>query len=543
MSESFLAELPVPSMGATVNEMTVISVYVKPGQTVAKGERLAEFESEKSAFDFECPAAGTIDSILVRAGDIVECGSAFLRIITTDPAVAHLKSSAARASTSTPPPAPAAAAPTAVKPSVANAAPKPTPAPPIAIQEPQRLPGLVTRALHPQWTPRARKVAEEHGLPESAFEGIQGTGPGGRISGDDVVRWIANRRESPSSAPAVAPKPELTTVDPFAAETVRLAGLGFAVPSKIRLNSDILSQFPGKTEEEIFRLTGIRERYYASESESATGLAVTAAKRALAASGIDPTTIDGVIMATILPDQPVPSMASSLAGELGMRNAFAFDLNAACSGWLYALEVGRSLIRCGTAKKVLVATAELLSRITNPNDIATAFLFGDGAGAAILTDEKEGHRLGRMHLSGDANYYAAIQRTGGGARMPIPGSSGDLDKFFLEMDGPAVFKQAVGGFTRILEGVMARYNLKPEQVGWVVPHQANERILRAVSQRIGIPFERFVVTIGRYGNTSAASVSMALGWAEQEGLLNHGDKILFCSVGAGLTFAGGLLEW
>lgn len=376
----------------------------------------------------------------------------------------------------------------------------------------------------------------------SDCHGIEGTGPAGRISGDDVIRWIeAQRATENGQAPAAGVLRAMPAA--FENETVQLAGLGFAIPSQVRSNSDILEQFPGKTEEDIFRLTGIRERYYASESETATGLATEAARRALAAAGIPADTIDGVIMATILPDQPVPAMASSLAGELGMRHAFAFDLNAACSGWLYALEVGRSLIQSGSARTVLVATAELLSRITNPADLATAFLFGDGAGAAILTNKEGGHRLGRMHLSGDAKYYPAIQRTGGGARMPVPDTSDDRQKFFLEMDGPAVFKQAVGGFSRILEGLFERHQLKPEEVSWVVPHQANERILRAVSQRVGVPFEKFVVTIGRYGNTSAASVSMALGWAEQEGLLRPGDRILFTSVGAGLTFAGGLLVW
>jgi len=311
----------------------------------------------------------------------------------------------------------------------------------------------------------------------------------------------------------------------------------------VRSNEEILKSFPDKTAEEIVKITGIRTRYYASEDESATSLAVVAVNHALERSGVQLAEIDGVIMATLIPDQPVPSAASALARELGIHRALCFDLNAACSGWLYALEIGRAFIRAGTARKLIVVTAELLSRITNPQDFATAFLFGDGAGAAVLTDAPDGHRLNRLALAGNADQYEAIQRTGGGARLPLPQPGGDLSHFYLKMDGPAVFKHAVMAFADIIEDTLRRHNLRTEEIAWVVPHQANERILRAVSKRVGIPFEKFVVTIGKYGNTSAASVSMALGWAAEEGIFYPGDRIVFCSVGAGLTFAGGLLTW
>lgn len=294
----------------------------------------------------------------------------------------------------------------------------------------------------------------------------------------------------------------------------------------------------------MVRLTGIKERRYAGEDESATDLAAIAVNHALTQAGMQIGQIDGIIMATIIPDQPVPSMASALARDLGIPRALAFDLNAACSGWLYALEVGRSLILGGTAKNLIVVTAELLSRITNPECQETAFLFGDGAGAAILTRGTGGHRLHQMGLSGDADQFEAIQRPGGGAQMPWPGQEGaTMEHFYLQMDGAAVFKHAVLGFAEQIEQTLARENLKPEDIAWVVPHQANERILKAVSKRVGIPYDKFVVTISKYGNTSAASVSMALGWAAEEGIFMDGDRIIFCSVGAGLTFAGGLLVW
>lgn len=328
------------------------------------------------------------------------------------------------------------------------------------------------------------------------------------------------------------------------ADTVCIAGVGHAAPATIRANSEILKAFPHRSEDEIVRLTGIKERRHAAEDESATDLATIAVRHALGQAGMEASQIDTVIMATILPDQPVPAMASALARRLGIPRALAFDLNAACSGWLYALEVGRSLIFAGTAKNVVVVTAELLSRITNPQDHETAFLFGDGAGAAILTQAAGGHRLHRMGLSGDADQYDSIQRLGGGARMPWPGAQGqDMDQFYLKMNGTSVFKHAVVGFAEQIEQTLRRENLKPEDIAWIVPHQANARILSAVSKRVGIPYDKFVVTIAKYGNTSAASVSMALGWAAEEGIFTPGDKIIFCSVGAGLTFAGGLLEW
>lgn len=328
------------------------------------------------------------------------------------------------------------------------------------------------------------------------------------------------------------------------ADTVCIAGVGHAAPATIRANSEILKAFPHRSEDEIVRLTGIKERRHAAEDESATDLATIAVRHALGQAGMEASQIDTVIMATILPDQPVPAMASALARRLSIPRALAFDLNAACSGWLYALEVGRSLIFAGTAKNVIVVTAELLSRITNPQDHETAFLFGDGAGAAILTQAAGGHRLHRMGLSGDADQYDSIQRLGGGARMPWPGAQGqDMDQFYLKMNGTSVFKHAVVGFAEQIEQTLRRENLKPEDIAWIVPHQANARILSAVSKRVGIPYDKFVVTIAKYGNTSAASVSMALGWAAEEGIFTPGDKIIFCSVGAGLTFAGGLLEW
>jgi 3-oxoacyl-(acyl-carrier-protein) synthase III len=540
--DTFLVDIPIPSMGATVNEIMVIDILVAPGTKFTKGQKLAEFESDKSAFDFEAPCDGALVQVFCRAGDMVPVNQPFMRVETSDASLKHLKVQAAMAQTTAAPqpqvPVVRSVPPLVPKvPSAPLPSSSPPPAPPTA---------RVASPARPAWTPRALKIAQDAGLAPEQLTDVPATGPGGRVSGDDIERYLASRPPASGGAtPArdAATKPATGGFDPKLAETVCVAGIGYAVPRNVRLNEEILKAFPEKTPEEIVRITGIRQRHYAGPNESVTSLAKIAVNHALSMSGANLSEIDGIIMATLIPDQPVPSAASALARELGLMHALAFDINAACSGWLYALEIGRAMIRAGTARKLIVVTGELLSRITNPKDYSTAFLFGDGAGAAILTDDAGGHRLNRMHLAGDAEHYECIQRAGGGAREPLPEPGASLDRFYLQMDGSAVFKHGVYGFARMIEETLQRHGLKPEDVSWIVPHQANERILRAVSKRVGIAYEKFVVTIGKYGNTSAASVSMALGWAAEEGIFSRGDKIVFCSVGAGLTFAGGLLTW
>jgi len=539
-AQTFLIDVPIPSMGATVNELTIIDLMVKPGDHFAKGDKIAELESDKSVFEFEAPCEGVLRALRVRAGDIVPSGDPFMQIETDDVSLKHLESKDASPPVAEAPRSSDSAQPTTDKPTSATASTPADPSLGAAVADHGAVASPAPASTGPKWTPRAIKLIKEAGLEPATITDIAATGPGGRVSGDDVARYVAQR----ASAPAVAPEPKIENQNSKIDETVCIAGVGFAVPENVRSTKDVLQEFPGRTEEEMIKLTGIRERRYAGEGETATDLAVTAVQHAVEQSGVDLASIDGVIMATLIPDQPVPAMASALAQKLGIPSALAFDLNAACSGWLYALEVGRSLILGGGPKNVIVVTAELLSRITNPKDHETAFLFGDGAGAAILTDAPGGHRLHRMGLSGDATKFAAIQRPGGGANKPWPKPEDmNVDDFYLHVDGPVVFKGAVKAFADEIEKTMQRHNLSPKDIGWIVPHQANERILRAVSKRVGIPYERFVVTIDKYGNTSGASVSMALGWAAEEEIFEPGDRIIFCSVGAGFTYAGGLLVW
>ncbi len=530
-AQTFLIDVPIPSMGATVNELTIIDVMVKDGDAFAKGDKIAELESDKSVFEFEAPCDGVLRGLKVRAGDIVPSGSPFMQIETSDISLKHLEAKGANGATEQAG-SPGSATPATTEPQI-----------PVAAVAGIADPGLVASpqlaSSGPKWTPRATKLAQQTGFDPATITDISATGPGGRVSGDDVARYI---EQQSAATPAVVSTP--AAAGGSADQTVCIVGVGYAVPKLVRSTKDVLKEFPGRTEEEMIKLTGIRERRYADEGETATDLAVTAVQHAVEQAGIELSAIDGVIMATLIPDQPVPAMASALAKKLGVPKALAFDLNAACSGWLYALEVGRSLMLGGGPKNVIVVTAELLSRITNPKDHETAFLFGDGAGAAILTDAPGGHRLHRMALSGDATKHDAIQRKGGGANKPWPKAEDiDFTDFYLQVDGPVVFKRAVIAFANQIEATMKRHDLKPENIGWIVPHQANERILRAVSKRVGIPYECFVVTIDKYGNTSGASVSMALGWAVEEEIFAEDDKIIFCSVGAGFTYAGGLLVW
>lgn len=538
--DTYLIDVPMPSMGATVSELTIIDLKIEPGTPISKGQKIAELESDKSVFEYEAPCDGVIAAVQCRAGDIVPSGGPFLRIKTADVGLLHLRVTS-DAPIETKPvtvPRPATLAPAAVVPPGPAASPASTAARAVA-PAPVVSPASTTPAL--VWTPRALKLAQDAGLDPQTVVGMPATGPGGRVSGDDVTQYLA-RREAAAVQPVALVAPVVVATP--AVETVCIAGVGYAVPKNIRPTSEILRAFPDRTEAEMIKLTGIKERRYADGDETATSLAATAVRHALDQAGLRLDQIDGILMATILPDQPVPAMASALARHLGIPRVFAFDLNAACSGWLYALEVGRALIRGGTARNLIVVTAELLSRITNPKDHETAFLFGDGAGAAILSNAEGGHRLHRMALSGDATQFAAIQRPGGGATRPFPAPGGaDQADFYLQMNGASVFKSAVVAFADQIEATLLRHHLTPTDISWVVPHQANERILRAVSKRVGIPFEKVVMTISRYGNTSGASVSMALGWAAQEGIFQPGDRIIFCSVGAGLTFAGGLLVW
>ncbi len=301
--ETFLIDVPMPSMGATVNELTVIDIMVKVGDHFKKGDKIVELESDKSVFEFESPCDGVLQALQVRAGDIVPSGSPFMQIETSDESLKHLASG-----TKVAPATKTATAP--ARPLVIPPVPKPveaTPSPAVIAASPVAETG-------PKWTPRATKMAQEAGLDPATLTDIVATGPGGRVSGDDVATYLAKCpaavEQVEASVPAVGAASDQVNL------TVCIAGVGYAVPKNVRSTKDVLKEFPGRTEEEMIKLTGIRERRFAGEGETATDLAVIAVLHALRQAEVDVSTIDGVIMATIIPDQPVPAMASSLARKL-----------------------------------------------------------------------------------------------------------------------------------------------------------------------------------------------------------------------------------
>ncbi len=501
-------------MGATVSEMTVIDLRIEVAQRVAKGEVLAELESDKSVFELEAPCDGKISHIFGGAGEILSVGSPFVRIETLDTSMLHLKALASESVTSSE---------EIVEESPLSLRP---PASPVS-----------------KLTPKARKLAEVSGVSMEAIHEIEGTGPGGRVTGDDLALLLERTDAGQKVASREGNGALRRNSSALETETVCVSGIGYSVPQRILSNDEIRKNVRGENSEDPVRLTGIRQRYVIGAGESVTSLGLHASNKALAAASLRARDIDAIIVATVLADEPIPGAASDLANALGLGEALAFDLNAACSGWLYALEVGRSFILAGTARNVLVVTAEAPSRITNKEDPDTAFLFGDGAGAAVLTRDTGGHRLHRHQLSGDSRFAHAIRRQGGGALQPVPLSEENLDDFYMKMDGGLIFKKATIAFSNIIDETLERHGLTSGDVSWVVPHQANARILKAVSKRVGIAYDRFVVTVDRFGNTSAASVAMALAWAAEEGLFEKGDKIVLCSVGGGLTYAAGLMVW
>jgi 3-oxoacyl-[acyl-carrier-protein] synthase-3 len=320
--------------------------------------------------------------------------------------------------------------------------------------------------------------------------------------------------------------------------TISLLGFGICLPDRVVKTGELLSEFPGTTEEYMFRVTGINERRWTADGVLPSDMAYEASVKAIENSGLKPSDIDAIIVSTTTPDVVMPSTACILQGKLGIRGAPAFDLNAACSGWLYAISVARGLILSGIAKNVLVAGTEIQSRVLDKSDKDTYFLFGDGAGATVLSGVEEGHIIKEEILSADPLGLHMAKREFPGYEVPTNASSFDP---WLRLDGKALFRFATESFSAMVRELIIKSNWAPEDVRWVVPHQANGRIIKAAAQKSGVPFERFYLNLDRVGNTSSASIPIAL--SEIEKGIQKKDKIIFCTVGAGITAAGMSIEW
>lgn len=320
-----------------------------------------------------------------------------------------------------------------------------------------------------------------------------------------------------------------------------ILGTGSCLPEK-RLTNDELSKMVDTNDEWIVQRTGIRERRIAATDESTAKLAAVAARRAIEAARLLPVDIDLIICATITPEMVFPSTACFVAAELGLTSTPAFDLSAACSGFIYALVTGSNFIRVGQYKNVLVIGAETLSRITDYTDRASCILFGDGAGAAVLSrtnDEKRGLIYSSLHADG---HGADVMKCPPGSRNPITPALLESRQQYMQIKGREVYKFAVTKFAELIQESMSACELTAEQVKLIVPHQVNQRIIDSAMDKLGLSADKAHVNIDKYGNTSAASIPIALDEAWRAGKLSRGDVVIFVAFGAGLTWANAVVR-
>jgi 3-oxoacyl-[acyl-carrier-protein] synthase-3 len=297
------------------------------------------------------------------------------------------------------------------------------------------------------------------------------------------------------------------------------------------------------TDEWIVSRTGIRERRIAADYQCTSDLGVEAARRAMEQANIREDEIDLIICATITPDMPFPATACLIQQKLGAKRAAAFDMEAACSGFLYGLEIGQQFITSGTFDTVLVIGAEKLSTIIDWQDRQTCVLFGDGAGAAILRSRGEDHGILTTCMGADGSQADILLMPAGGAKYPASKESVSAGMHHLKMAGKEVFKSAIIAMQTAAEDALRKCNLTIQDIKCVIPHQANSRIIEAIAERLGAPMERVYMNLHRYGNVSAASVAIALDEAAREGRFQRGDLILLVVFGSGLTWASCVIQW
>ena len=321
-----------------------------------------------------------------------------------------------------------------------------------------------------------------------------------------------------------------------------ITGVGGYVPDYI-LNNEELSRMVDTTDEWITTRVGIKERHILTEEGLGTSyLARKAAKQLIQKTGVDPDTIDALIVTTTTPDYKFPSTASIVLGKLGLKNAFAFDFSAACCGFLYTLDVAASMIQSGRYKKIIVIGADKMSSLVDYTDRATCVLFVDGAGAVLVeATEEENVGVQNSYLRTDGQGLPFLHMKAGGSVCPPSHFTVDHRLHYLYQEGRTVFRYAVTDMSNDVMKIMEMNNLKAEDVNWVIPHEANLRIIEAVTKRAGIPLDKVVVNIERYGNTSAATIPLALWDAESQ--LKKGDNIIFTAFGAGFVHGASFYKW
>ncbi len=323
----------------------------------------------------------------------------------------------------------------------------------------------------------------------------------------------------------------------------KISALGTYVPPRLLTNDD-LEKMVETSHDWIMERTGIRERHIADKGMATSDLAVEAARKALARSGMVPTDVEVIIVATVTPDMFFPSTACLVEDKLGAKGAWGFDISAACSAFVYALQTGAQFIATGAHQKVMVIGADVMSSIIDYTDRATCIIFGDGAGAVILEaaeDDSVGiiDYLHEIDGSGGCSLYMP----GGGSLNPSTHETVDQKMHYVHQDGQAVFKFAVRKMAEVCEKILERNGFKGSDVKTFIPHQANKRIIMATAERLNMHLENVIINIDRYGNTTAATIPLAMETACQEGKLKKGDLVLLASVGAGFTVGATLLRW
>jgi 3-oxoacyl-[acyl-carrier-protein] synthase III len=328
----------------------------------------------------------------------------------------------------------------------------------------------------------------------------------------------------------------------FQGRTCSITGVGSHVPIKVLTNTE-LEKMVETSDDWITSRTGIKERRICATDEFTSDLAANAARKAMERANVTPDQIDLIIVATITPDMPFPSTACLVQHKIGAKRAAAFDLEAACSGFIYALEIAQQFIMSRTYDTVLVIGAEKLSSIVDWQDRNTCVLFGDGAGAAILQNRPNSHGLLTAVMGADGEKADLLFMPGGGSRCPATAESITSRMHYLRMEGKETFKNAIQAMQTAAEEALKRCDLDISRIKCIIPHQANRRIIDAVGERLGAKPEQLFVNLHKYGNTSAASVAIALDEAVESGAVKTGDLILLVVFGAGLTWGAAVIEW
>ena len=328
----------------------------------------------------------------------------------------------------------------------------------------------------------------------------------------------------------------------MSAPTAVISGTGMSVPDRVMTNHD-LEKMVNTSDEWITTRTGISERRIAGAGDSLSQYCVAASRRAFEAAGVTPSEIDLVVLATVTPDMPIPATACTLQYELGCRNAPAFDLAAGCSGFLYAQSVAKQFLLTARLRNILVVGAELLSKFVDWQDRTTCVIFADGAGAVVMSQGQSPRGVLATALHTDGSMADYICMPGGGVLHPPGQAMIDQRLHYIRMRGNETFKMAVRCIEEVCREVLDAARLSASDVDWFVPHQANRRILDAVVQRLGIPDERCYINVNRYGNTSSASIPIALDEAVRSGEIKSGDIVLMAAFGAGLTWGASVVRW